>query len=72
VARIHEARIKDIVGANPGLDPRRLRVGQEIVIPPTPRIVLAGRRLDKMSTNMGINNPPFLRFAYHFGDRKDR
>jgi len=64
IAREQDTRVKDIMAANPGLDPRRLKVGQEIVIPNKPFLARVGHQLDRMSAWFGFDDPPFERTAY--------
>ena len=70
ICKMHKVAVNEVVASNPGLDPRRLRVGQELLIPNPPLLVRLGRALDKIAAKVGIGNPPFERTAYNLAAKK--
>lgn len=72
ICAIHGVRVSDVLKANAGLDPRRLRVGQTVVIPPPPAMVRLGRRMDELTKKIGIKNPPFTSIARSWTDEDSK
>ena len=63
IAQVYGGSVTDLVKANPGLDPGRLVVGQSMVIPKPPLLVVVGSKLDTLADKVGVDNPPFERIA---------
>jgi LysM repeat protein len=63
ICMLHQISVSEVLKANPGLDPRRLRVGQPIIIPRTPTLIKFARKLDRILSQSGMSSPPFERAA---------
>jgi hypothetical protein len=69
---MHKVAVNEVIESNPGLDPRRLQVGQQLLIPYPPLLVRLGLTLDKIAAKIGLGNPPFERMAYNVGGKKSK
>ncbi|MBI1177163.1 LysM peptidoglycan-binding domain-containing protein [bacterium] len=64
ICQSHAIRRDDLMKANPDLNPRRLHVGQTLMIPHTPLLIRLGRKMDRLARKIGFDNPPFTDAAY--------